>query len=193
MDAEYFQFVTALLQILEACKARYAIGGSLASSVYGEIRATYDIDLSIQLSLKNVPQFVEALEQKQWLFTAERILYAVQTGTDFQLIDQNGGLKADCYAVHSPPTLSQQRILERVRQLPYGYQEKTASFMSPEDVILYKLDWYMQGKSEKHLRDIAAMLKVQGEALDYAYINEWVDEARNIWNRLAEEYRKRET
>lgn len=28
------------------------------------------------------------------------------------------------------------------------------------------------------LRDIAAMLKVQGEAIDYAYINLWVDDAR---------------
>lgn len=57
--------------------------------------------------------------------------------------------------------------LRRAKQLPYGYQNKIASFMSPEDVILYKLEW-----------DIAAMLKVQGEAIDYACIYLWVDETR---------------
>jgi hypothetical protein len=114
------------------------IAGSLASSIYGEIRATYDVDLSVQIALENMSPFVEELTKKQWSFTPERIIYAVQTGTDFQLIDQNGGLKADCYAVHAQPTPRQQRTLERAKQLPYGYQNKIASFMSPEDVILYK-------------------------------------------------------
>ncbi|MEI6326334.1 MAG: hypothetical protein WCO91_12845, partial [Gemmataceae bacterium] len=46
-------------------------------------------------------------------------------------------------------------------------------FASPEDVILKKLQYYQLGGSEKHLRDIASMLLIRGEAIDRAYIVEW--------------------
>ena len=47
---------------------------------------------------------------------------------------------------------------------------------SPEDVILKKLEYYRLGGSEKHLRDIVGVLKVQGEKLDRNYIADWVKE-----------------
>jgi len=37
-----------------------------------------------------------------------------------------------------------------------------AYFASQEDVILKKLEFYREGGSEKHLRDIAGNLKVRG-------------------------------
>jgi len=36
----------------------------------------------------------------------------------------------------------------------------------PEYVIVRKLEYYREGGSEKHLRDIRAMLAVSGELLD---------------------------
>ena len=44
---------------------------------------------------------------------------------------------------------------------------------APEDVILSKLLYYQEGGSEKHLRDIASMLRISGDEIDQAYIEHW--------------------
>jgi hypothetical protein len=48
-----------------------------------------------------------------------------------------------------------------------------ASFASPEDVILMKLDFHRRGGSDKHLRDIAGVLRISGEQLDREYLDSW--------------------
>ena len=53
--------------------------------------------------------------------------------------------------------------------------EYDALFGSPEDVILNKLIYYQLGGGvgEKHLRDIAGILKLQKENLGLKYLDEW--------------------
>jgi hypothetical protein len=46
----------------------------------------------------------------------------------------------------------------------------SAVFASPEDVILKKLQFYQMGQSDKHLRDIAGVLRISGDRLDRDYI-----------------------
>ena len=45
----------------------------------------------------------------------------------------------------------------------------------PEYVIVRKLEFYREGRSEKHLRDIRAMLRVSGELIDLGRLTAWVD------------------
>jgi hypothetical protein len=51
--------------------------------------------------------------------------------------------------------------------------DHTVAFASPEDVIIKKMAYFQEGGSDKHLRDIAGVLRLQGEALDRAYIEVW--------------------
>ena len=37
-----------------------------------------------------------------------------------------------------------------------------------------RLEYFREGRSEKHLRDIRAMIAVSGEELDRAMLNEWI-------------------
>ncbi|MEK7300945.1 MAG: hypothetical protein AAB072_07580, partial [Nitrospirota bacterium] len=59
-----------------------------------------------------------------------------------------------------------------------------ASFASPEDVILKKMEYYREGGSEKHLRDIGGILRVSAGMIDEPYIGEWADRLglREIWD-----------
>ena len=63
---------------------------------------------------------------------------------------------------------------------------------APEDVILGKLWYYHEGGSEKHLRDIAAMLQVSGDEIDTSYVDQWAqqlgftEEWQAVLNRLHE-------
>lgn len=44
----------------------------------------------------------------------------------------------------------------------------------PECVIVRKLEYFREGGSDKHLRDIRAMLNVSGELLDRGALNDWI-------------------
>ena len=49
-----------LARILERLGVRYCIGGSVASSVYGEVRTTLDVDFVTDLDLERIDAFVAA-------------------------------------------------------------------------------------------------------------------------------------
>ena len=50
-----------------------------------------------------------------------------------------------------------------------------APFAAPEDVIVRKLQYYAEGGSEKHLRDIRGILRTLGDSLDDEYLRQWID------------------
>lgn len=62
----------------------------------------------------------------------------------------------------------------------------------PENVILSKMQYFEEGGSEKHLRDIASMLKTSGDRIDRAHVQRWADQLgvmyiwRDILTRLGE-------
>jgi len=43
-----------------------------------------------------------------------------------------------------------------------------------EYVILRKLEYFREGKSEKHVRDIRGMLEVSPAAVDHAFLEQWI-------------------
>jgi len=45
----------------------------------------------------------------------------------------------------------------------------------PEYVIVRKLEYFREGGSDKHLRDIRAMLAVSGDQLDRAALKDWIE------------------
>jgi hypothetical protein len=47
------------------------------------------------------------------------------------------------------------------------------AFASIEDIILKKMQYYEEGGSEKHLRDITGLLRLNPASVDRAYIQSW--------------------
>lgn len=89
----------------------------------------------------------------------------------FIVIHVPSGLKADLVVARE--TAHDAARFARVRriEMPGGRVEP---FASPEDVILKKLEFFREGGSSKHLRDIASMIAVQGaESLDWRYVEDW--------------------
>jgi hypothetical protein len=66
-----------LARILERLGVRYCIGGSVASSVYGEVRTTLDVDFVTDLDLERIDAFVAAVET-DFRVVAEAIHRAVR-------------------------------------------------------------------------------------------------------------------
>jgi hypothetical protein len=92
--------------------------------------------------------------------------------SQFNVIQPASGLKLDLI-VPADDAFNRSH-LARARTV-HPAPDYTACFSSPEDVILMKLDFHRRGGSDKHLRDIASILKISGNQVDRTYIDSWAE------------------
>ena len=148
-------------QRLHDAGLRYMISGSVAAIYYGEPRMTNDVDIILHLPRSEVERLVRAFPPEDFYCPpAEVILLEVareQRG-HFNLLHHESGFKADVYLIRHDPL----HIwgLEHARSVIY--EGHTISLAPPEYVILRKLQFYREGRSPKHLRDINRMLSGLG-------------------------------
>lgn len=156
-----------VLQLLDDLEIEYAVGGSLASAHYGEPRATLDADIVADLNLAQLTQALSRIPRKEFYFSEFAAAEALRTGGQFNIIHIGTSFKIDIFVASDRDT-RQQIARARIDDLLPGLRTKISP---PEDLILYKLRYYRMGESDKHLRDIAAMLQISPEAIDRDYIS----------------------
>lgn len=165
-----------LMQIVanfcESQGVAYRVVGSMASMVYGEPRFTNDVDIVAELSLAHVASLCAAFRAPEYYLSEHAVREAIVKRLQFDIIHPASGLKAD---VIVPPDTEFTRAEARRIQRISSEGEYSVWFGSPEDVLLNKLVYYRLsgGVSDKHLRDIAGMMKILQDQLDRAYIEHW--------------------
>jgi len=162
-------------RVADACErlgVAYWVVGSIASMAYGEPRFTNDVDIVVDLSLEHAAAFCEAFPSPDYYCSEPAAREAIAFRLQFNILHPESGLKADII-VPSATEFSKSEA-SRVRRIA-SPGEYSALFGSPEDVLLNKLIYYRigGGVSDKHIRDIAGMLKLQKDKLDFGYITEW--------------------
>ena len=164
--------ITPIIEALEQLGVPYHIGGSVASSIYGILRATIDVDLVADLRLEQVRPLVKQLEAAYYI-DEDMIRDAIRRRSSFNVIHLDTMLKVDVYILKSRPF--DQEELRRVQQEVLVEGTRPFSVASPEGTILNKLEWYRMGGevSDRQWNDILGVLKVQGTNLDMAYLQRW--------------------
>lgn len=162
----------------------YLVTGSIATVLYGEPRFTNDIDLVVILSADRIEEFCRSFPQPEFYISPESIRRAVERRSQFNIIHPTSGLKLDIMVPAETPFNSSR--FERARQITL-MPDLEVSFATPEDVIIKKMEYYREGGSEKHLRDITGILKVSAEQVDRNYIADWAErlDLNEIWSALA--------
>lgn len=157
---------------MERLGIRYAVVGSVASSFYGEARFTNDVDIVAELSMQVVPDLLAAFPSEDFYISEDAVRHAIGFYGQFNVIHPESGLKLDIIipdtaGVHGSP-------LDRRRRVNPRDVSFDVFFAAAEDVILSKLKYYREGGSDKHLRDIAGIIKVSAPQLSRAYIEDLV-------------------
>ena len=179
------ELLAYLVRTLERLGVPYLVTGSTATIAYGEPRLTNDIDVVVDLRLDQVPALCAAFPAPDFYVSQPAAEAAVRRHHQFNIIHPGSGLKIDVIVASASPF--DRSRLQRGRRLSAGVDLQVC-FGSPEDVILKKLEYYREGGSEKHLRDIAGVLKIQGQRIDRRYIAEWAEKlgVLDIWQALTQ-------
>ncbi|MDI6755901.1 MAG: hypothetical protein QME78_16100 [Thermodesulfobacteriota bacterium] len=159
------------------------ITGSQATAYYGEPRFTRDIDIVADINLGQVEEFIAYFPSNEFYCDKEMIEAEIERRGQFNIIHTASGLKIDIILRKTTP-FSQTEFARRNRSAVFPDQD--AFFTSAEDVIIKKMEYYKEGGSEKHLRDITGILKISGEIVDKNYIAEWARQLglTEIWDAI---------
>lgn len=171
MASDPLELTAEVAQLLERLSIRYAVGGSIASSLVGEPRATVDIDMAVNLDSLELDRLLDAVDGDFYVPLAAAQA-ALEDHGSFNIIQQDGMLKIDFFVLGQGP-LDTRQISRRVAyELP---TEPPASVWvtSAEDQVLRKLDWYRQGgaSSDRQWRDVCAILRINSTDLDHDYLD----------------------
>jgi hypothetical protein len=150
----------------------YAIGGSIASSTYGTPRLTHDADITIDPFTGREAEFARHFGEMLYL-SVPAIQKANRNRTTFNLLHLPSGFKIDFFVrkddLFAASVMSRRR-LENLLEL--GGQK--LFLVSPEDIILHKLEWYRLGGeiSDRQWSDILGVLRARPDDLDFQYLEQ---------------------
>ncbi|MFA5835412.1 MAG: hypothetical protein WC837_00515 [Bellilinea sp.] len=173
MLTEPIRVILKVVKVFEHLGINYLIGGSLASAVYGTIRATLDVDIVADINPYQVPKFVSLL-QSEFYIDGDMILDAIKHVSSFNLIHLESMFKVDVFILKQRP-FDLNQMQRRIAQVVGDPIEEKVYFSTSEDIILAKLDWFRAGGevSERQWLDILGVLSVQGDRLDFNYLQKW--------------------
>ena len=167
------EVIEGLADTLDSLGIRHAIGGSVASALYGTVRFTRDADISVE-PFSRVADKLYGLLKDEFYVSREAMEGALKDRGSFNLIHFATSFKIDLFVLG--PDEFEQHFLTRTRRLKLSeHGKRDICVVSPEDIVLLKLRWFREtgGTSERQWSDILGVLGVQGEALEFAYLKEW--------------------
>ena len=142
---------------LAATNVRYMITGSVASIVYGRPRLTHDIDIVINLPYSDIAKLHDAFAATDYYLPSVDIISLEAARSQrghFNIIHNDSGYKCDIFMSGNDALMAWG--LTNTRQIDFDNVQLRIA--PPEYVIVKKLEFYQEGHSEKHIKDIRAML-----------------------------------
>ena len=164
-------FLGRLIQKLDEQNIPYMLSGSVSSSLHGQPRATNDADIVIAPAEEQLIAFLKSLGDDYYV-NPDAARDAFKSNSVFNVIDIQNSWKADLIICKNRP-FSREEFQRRQKANIMGLD---AWVVSPEDVILSKLEWAKNSKSSQQLQDALGVAAVQYDHLDRDYLHKWAKE-----------------
>ncbi len=157
-----------LVQRLESIKINYMLTGSLAMMHYGVPRMTRDLDVVIEINdVDDVDKMVAAFSGYYYI-DREMIKQSLKTQTMFNIVHNESVIKVDFIV----------KKRDRYRELEFSRRKRIeidgikVDVVSKEDLILSKLVWIKDIRSELQVNDVKNLCKSN---YDSNYIEHWAE------------------
>lgn len=164
-------FLKKLIKVLNDCSIPYMLSGSFGSSFHGQPRATNDADIIIAPVEEQLMSFVKSLGDDYYV-NPDAARDAFRNNSMFNVIDIQNSWKAD-FIIRKDRAFSREEFRRRRNVKLMGLD---ICVISPEDVILSKLEWAKNSESDQQFRDALGVAIVQWDHLDKDYLLKWAKE-----------------
>jgi hypothetical protein len=150
---------------LERLGIAYMLTGSMAMVAYAMMRMTNDIDIVMEVSPAHADKIIEEFEPDYYV-PHGRMRDAIARKFMFNLLHQETLVKVAC--VMRKDNEFQRAAFSRRRKI--NFSDFDIWIISKEDLILAKLNWAKNTKSEMQMRDVAGILR---NGYDEIFVRDW--------------------
>lgn len=165
--SEQLDVLKTAARALESASIPYMLSGSVAMSFYAQPRMTRDIDIVVELGARDAVRLC-GLFVSDFYVDADDAREAVENRGIFNIIHKLWMVKID-FIVRKETEYRRKEFSRRRALLLEGVSVFVAA---PEDLILSKLDWGKDSRSELQMGDVKNLIgAVSG--LDWDYIKRW--------------------
>lgn len=160
--------------LLEDAEIDFRIGGSLASSLWGQERTTRDADIAAFISEPQLEK-LEGLVKWPYIMDARDMRAGIIAAAEFssgQILHAETLDKIDLFILAEDDYNRVQLQNRRFVEVTVG---RSLPFSSPEDSVITKLRWFVLGNrvSDRQWNDIVQVLEMQHGQLDEEYLARW--------------------
>lgn len=144
---------------------KYMLTGSMAMIEYAMMRMTNDIDIVVKLLPADADRIIKEFEPDYYV-PRGRVREAISRKSMFNLLHQQTLVKVDC--VTRKENEFQKEAFSHRRKINFSGFD--VWIIGREDLILSKLNWAKNTKSEMQMRDVAGILR---NGYDKNYVEHW--------------------
>lgn len=165
---------------LDRADIPYMLTRSFAAAYFGHTRATQDIDIVIAPDPEQLRALVASLPSSEYYVVLRDAIDAHRQQSMFNIIDMATCWKIDMIFQKRDPFHLQ--AFQRRKRVTF--EDVPTWVISPEDLIISKLEWSRLGESERQIRDAAVVLQKRSPEIDRNYLESWVKELQLApqWN-----------
>lgn len=150
---------------LERNNFSYMLTGSVAMTYYSEPRMTRDVDLVVEINEEDKNKLIKLFDRDYYI-SEEAVSNAINNRSMFNLIHLESVVKLDLIVRKE----NEYRLLEFDRRKKVDFANFKLWIVSKEDLILSKLIWMKDSKSDLQIKDIKNLLS---NSFDDKYLINW--------------------
>ncbi len=169
-EPDEYLVLKQLADALDDFKVNYAIGGSIASSLYGKVRFTQDADITVAPFGDRAEQLYNVLKEDFYI-SEDAMNQAISNRGSFNIIHLKSAFKIDIF-IQKDNDFHRLMFVRRKKVKLDESIDHLFDIVSAEDIILLKLQWYQSSGcvSQRQWSDVLGVLTVQAQSLDMKHL-----------------------